>query len=179
MKPRNISDIILPETIEKRIFLIRGHKVMLDSDLAGLYGVTTFNLNKSVKRNLDRFPGDFLFQLTKEEWENLRFQIGISNPQAWGGRRYPPYTFTEQGVSMLSSVLHSKRAVHVNIAIMRAFVKIRETLSLHRELAGKLEELERKIINHDSQIQNIFEAIHELMNPPEKPRKSIGFHPER
>lgn len=118
---------------------------MLDSDLARLYGVTTFNLNKAVKRNLERFPQDFMFQLSSEEFESLIFQIGIPK-QGRGGRRYPPYAFTEQGVAMLSSVLHSKRAVRVNVEIMRAFVRLRELLSTHKDLARKLEELEKKLV---------------------------------
>src|SRR5437870_5079988 len=130
---------VAAEQVERSILLIRGHKVMLDSDLAALYGVETFNLNKAVRRNMDRFPEDFMFQLTKEEAERLRFQIGISKPGR-GGRRYVPYVFTEQGVAMLSSVLRSKRAVHVNIAIMRAFVRLRQILATHKELARKLEE---------------------------------------
>src|ERR1035437_1024513 len=121
---------------------------MLDADLAALYGVTTGNLNKAVKRNLDRFPPDFMFQLTSDEAENLRFQIGISSSD-FGGRRYLPYAFTEQGVAMLSSVLRSKRAVQVNIAVMRAFVQLRQVLSSHAELARKLADLEQRIEGHD------------------------------
>lgn len=179
----SVKVLVPPERIERRIYLIRGHKVMLDSDLAALYGVATFNLNKAVKRNRTRFPHDFMFRLSKKEWDNLRFQIGISNlrpktaTSSWGGRRYRPYAFTEQGVAMLSSVLRSEWAVQVNIAIMRAFVKLRETLALHKDLAKKLEELERKIIHHDAQIQSIFDAIRRLMAPPEKPQRRIGFHP--
>ncbi|MDQ6630756.1 MAG: ORF6N domain-containing protein [Verrucomicrobiota bacterium] len=181
MKPESLNsvntglDIIPVEGIEKSIFLIRGQKVMLDSNLAALYGVETRNLNKAVKRNLDRFPADFMFQLTDEEMANLKFQIGTSS-YAHGGRRKPISAFTEQGVAMLSSVLRSQQAVHVNIAIMRAFVKLRETLSLHKELAHKLAELERKIENHDGSISTLFEAMRQLMMPPEKPEKEIGFH---
>jgi hypothetical protein len=140
-----------------------------------LYRVETKNLNKAVKRNLDRFPADFMFQLTTEEVENLRFQFGTSS-FGHGGRRYAPYVFTEQGVAMLSSVLKSRQAVRVNIAIMRAFVRLRETLSLHKELAHKLAELERKIESHDESISSLFEAMRQLMTPPEKPEKEIGFH---
>jgi len=167
---------LLPiEVIERKILLIRGKKVMLDSDLAELYGVETFNLNKAVKRNIDRFPEDFMFQLTKEEADSLRFQIGMSKTKGRGGRRYLPYAFTEQGVAMLSSVLNSERAVHVNIAIMRAFVKLREILSINKELAHKLAQLERKIEKHDEEIRLIFDAIRQLMTPPEPKRRRIGF----
>lgn len=164
------------EHVEKKIYLIRGHKVMLDGDLAALYGVTTGNLNKAVSRNIDRFPKDFMFRLNQKEYRSLRFQIGILKRGEHS--KYLPRVFTEQGVAMLSSVLRSKRAVQVNIVIMRAFVKLREMVSAHKELALKLEELERKIQSHDAQIQNIFEAIRSLMEPPEKPRRLIGFNPE-
>ena len=146
--------------------------VMLDSDLAELYRVSTYNLNKAVKRNRDRFPEDFCFQLSREEHRILRFQFGISR-QGHGGRRFPPYAFTEQGVAMLSSVLRSKRAVMVNIAIMRAFVKLRELLATHRDLAEKLEALESK---YDTQFKAVFDAIRELMAPPKPVRRRIGFH---
>ena len=163
------------EIIERKIYLIRSQKVMLDSDLAELYGVKTFNLNKAVKRNIDRFPQDFMFQLTKEEADSLRFQIGMSKSEGRGGRRYLPHAFTEQGVAMLSSVLRSERAIHVNIAIMRVFVKLREFLSTHKELAHKLAELERKIERHDEEIKAIFDAIRQLMTPPQKAKRKIGF----
>ena len=167
--------VIVPvEIIEKKIFLIRGHKVMLDSDLAELYGVETKVLVRAIKRNIERFPPDFMFQLTKEEFDNLRFHFGTSSQ--WGGRRYLPYAFTEQGVAMLSSVLRSKRAIQVNIAIMRVFVKLRQILSTHKELAYKLAELERKIERHDEEIKVIFDAIRQLVTPPEKPRRRIGFN---
>ena len=169
-----MKELIPQEVIEKKIYLIRGHKVMLDRELAKLYGVTTFNLNKAVNRNLDRFPEDFMFQLNKNEAQNLIFQFGISR---WGGVRKLPYAFTEQGVAMLSSVLRSKRAIHVNIAIMRTFVKLKQILSTHKELIHKLDELERKIEKHDVAIQSIFEALRQLMaSPPESPRRRIGFH---
>ena len=149
---------------------------MLDSHLAALYGVETKNPNKAVRRNLSRFPADFMFQLTPEELANLKFQIGTSS-STHGGRRKPLSAFTEQAVAILSSVLHSQRAVQVNIAIMRAFVRLRETLSLHKELAHKLAELERKIENRDESTHTLFEAIRQLMTPPaEPPRKEIGFH---
>jgi hypothetical protein len=167
--------LIPADGIERCIFLVRGHKVMLDSHLAALYGVETKQLNRAVRRNLDRFPPDFMFQLAPEELAHLRFRIGTSNVGR-GGRRYAPYAFTEQGVAMLSSVLHSRRAVQVNVAIMRAFVRLREALSLHKELAHKLAELERKIEGHDESIRTLFEAIRQLMTPQETPRKEIGFH---
>ena len=146
---------------------------MLDQDLAQLYKVPTKRFNERVKRNIERFPIDFMFQLTKSEYTVLRSQIVTSKGK--GGRRYLPYVFTEQGVAMLSSVLNSKKAIKVNIQIMRAFVKLREILSTHKELAQKLKELELKIDSHDQQIQSIFEVINQLLIPPEKPKKKIGF----
>lgn len=171
-----MKTIIPIEIIERKIYLIRGQKVMLDSDLAELYGTETFNLNKAMKRNIERFPEDFMFQLMKEEADSLRFQIGMSKTtKGRGGRRYLPYAFTEQGVAMLSSVLNSKRAVQVNIAIMRAFVKLREILSTHKELAHKLKQFENRIERHDEEIKAIFNAIRQLMAPPETKKKKIGF----
>jgi hypothetical protein len=167
------KEVIPIEWIARAILVIRGEKVMLDSDLAALYGVTTGNLNKAVKRNTERFPIDFMFQLDAEEVANLKFQFGISS---WGGRRRFPYAFTEQGVAMLSSVLNSERAVKVNIAIMRAFVKLRGTLDTNRELARKFDELERRVGKHDEEIAAILEAIRQLMAAPAKPRREIGFH---
>ena len=149
---------------------------MLDADLAVLYGVTTFNLNKAVKRNIDRFPKDFMFQLTADETSALRFQIGMSKRKGRGGRRYLPHVFTEQGVAMLSSVLRSKRAIRVNIEIMRAFVLVRQFLATHKELAQKLAGLERNIATHDPQIQAIFEVIRQLMIPSKIKERQIGFH---
>ena len=167
-------DAIVPvEVIEGKIYLIRGQKVMLDSDLAELYGVETFNLNKAVKRNIERFPQDFMFQLTREEYNSLRFQFGILKRGQHS--KYLPYAFTEQGVAMLSSVLRTKRAVQVNIAIMRAFVKLREILSTHKELAHKLAELEQKIEKHDEEIKAVFDAIRQLMAPLEPKKRKIGF----
>jgi len=142
---------------------------MLDKDLAELYEVETKMLNRAVKRNRDRFPGDFMFQLTAEEIDNLRYQNGTSS---WGGRRYSSYAFTEQGVAMLSSVLRSKRAVMVNIEIMRAFVRLRQILGAHADLARKLATLERK---YDSQFKAVFDAIRELMTPPPAKKRPIGF----
>jgi hypothetical protein len=158
------------ERIERSILLIRGHKVMLDADLAGLYGVETKQLVRGVQRNLSRFPHDFMFQLNKEEFENLRCHFGTSSQ--WGGRRYPPYAFTEQGVAMLSSVLKSKRAVQVNIEIMRAFVRLRRILASHADLARKLEALEKK---YDAQFKVVFDAIRQLMTPSEPKKRPIGF----
>jgi len=162
--------IIPAEQIESIILLIRGHKVILDRDLAQLYGVTTGNLNKAVKRNLDRFPNDFMFPLTKEEYESLRFQFGIFKKGQHS--KYLPYAFTEQGVAMLSSVLRSKQAVHVNIEIMRAFVRLRQMLSAYKDLERKLIALEKK---YDEQFKVVFDAIRALMAPTEKSRKKIGF----
>ena len=164
------SSGIPPERIERRILLIHGQKVMLDADLAELYEVETKFLTRAVRRNASRFPEDFMFRLSPQEHENLRCQFVTSS--LWGGRRYPPYAFTEQGVAMLSSVLHSQRAVQVNIAIMRAFVKLREILSSNRELACRLDGMEKK---YDRQFRVVFDAIRELMKPPEKPRRRIGF----
>ncbi len=173
-----MKDLIPHEVVERKIYIIRGHRVMLDSELAQLYGVRTKNLNKAIKRNTERFPEDFMFQLTPDEFESLRFQIGTSK-KGRGGRRYLPLVFTEQGVAMLSSVLQSKRAIQVNIAIMRAFVRLKTILSMHKELAHKLNELERKIEKHDEDICAIFEAIRQLMAPsPEPTKRRIGFHTE-
>ena len=164
-----MNDLVPSEKIEKRIFLLRGQKVMLDADLAELYGVETGALKRAVKRNRERFPEDFMFPLTLQEVGILRCQNGISS---WGGQRFVPYAFTEQGVAMLSSVLKSKRAVQVNIEIMRAFVKLRELIASNKELAKRLDEMEKK---YDSQFKVVFDAIRELMTPlpPTSPR--IGF----
>jgi hypothetical protein len=160
-------------SIERTINFFRGQKVMVDADLARLYQVPTSRLNEQVKRN--RFPKDFMFQLTAEEASSLTSQIAISNPSR-GGRRHRPYAFTEQGVAMLSSVLKSGRAVQVNIAIMRAFVKLREILATHHELAERLEELEGRFQQHDAQIQEVFEAIRALLAPkPDLSKRRIGF----
>lgn len=166
-----MNSVVPAEQIERKIYLIRGHKVMLDSDLAELYEVPTRRLNEQLKRNITRFPADFMFQLTDKEADNLRSQIATSS-SAHGGRRYLPFVFTEQGVAMLSSVLNSERAVQVNIAIMRAFVKLREMIASHKDLARKLDSLEKK---YDAQFKIVFDAIRELMKPPEKPKRKIGF----
>ena len=170
-----MSKKVIPiERIAQRIRHLRGEKVLFDSDLAQLYGVTTGNLNKAVNRNRHRFPSDFMFQRTAEEAKRLIFQFGISKSR--GGRRHMPYAFTEQGVAMLSSVLNSERAVKVNIAIMRAFVRLRQTLETNRELARNFSGLERRVGKHDEEIAAIIEAIRQLMAPAEKPRREIGFH---
>ena len=166
--------IVAIKSAAATICVARGQKVMLDFDLASLYGVTTGNLNKAVKRNRDRFPADFMFQLTAEEAERLIFQFGISKDR--GGRRHLPCAFTEQSVAMLSSVLRSKRALKVNIAIMRAFVKLREMLETNRELARKFSELEKRIGKHDEEISAIIDAIRQLMASPKKPAREIRFH---
>jgi hypothetical protein len=172
------DDSLIPvERIEKAILLIRGQKVMLDRDLAELYGVPTKALNQAVSRNRKRFPRDFAFRLSQEEFENWRSQIVTSNPAAKMGLRRRPYAFTEQGVAMLSSVLRSSRAIEVNIAIMRAFVRLREILATHKDLARKLDELERKFGEHDQKFQLVFEAIRQLMAPSPEPatKRRIGF----
>ena len=184
------KEIIPAEQIALRIRHFRGEKVLLDFDLAALYGVETRVLNQAVRRNADRFPADFMFQLTSEEVEKLSQVVtpsvaghDVSNSSQivmssgkYRGKRYRPYAFTEQGVAMLSSVLNSESAVKMNIAIMRAFVQLRRTLETNRELARKFSELERRIDKHDAEIAVILEAIRQLMAPPEKPRREIGFH---
>lgn len=168
-----MKELIPIEVVERRIFILRGQKVMLSTHLAKLYGVEARALVQAVKRNLDRFPDDFMFQLTENEYKILKSQIVISS---WGGlRRARPYAFTEQGVAMLSTVLNSKKAIHVNIAIMRTFVKLRQILSTHKDLAQKLNDLERKFKKHDQQISAVFDAIRQLMTEPERSKKQIGF----
>src|SRR5580765_6390874 len=168
------KEIIPIERLVQSIRWIRGQKVLFDFDLAALYSVQTKNLNKAVKRNVERFPADFMFQVTSEELRSLRFQIGTSKGR--GGPRYRPYAFTEQGIAMLSSVLNSERAITVNIAIMRTFVKLRQMLEVNHELARKFSELEWRVDKHDEDIAAILEAIRQLMAPSEKPRPEIGFH---
>ncbi|MBI2607088.1 MAG: ORF6N domain-containing protein [Deltaproteobacteria bacterium] len=164
------------QILSQKIFLIRGHRVMLDSDLANLYQVPTFRLNEQVKRNRIRFPADFMFQLSAEEYESLRSQFAILRLGHGKHRKYLPFVFTEQGVAMLSSVLNSERAVLVNIEIMRAFVLVRDLMIGNKELASKLSELERKYETHDAQFKVIFDAIREIMAPvgPLKKRR-IGI----
>ena len=167
--------ILVPqEIVESKIFIFRDKKVMIDKDLAALYGVNVKYLKRQVRRNNDRFPADFMFQLTKEELKNWRCQFGTSNSADKMGLRYPPFAFTEPGVAMLSSVLNSKRAVQVNIQIIRTFIKLREMLLTHAELKRKIEEMEGK---YDQQFQLVFDAIRQLLTPPEKPKRRIGFHP--
>ena len=162
---------VAPAQVQGRIYAVRGQNVMLDSDLARLYGVATFTLNRAVKRNIERFPVDFMFQLTAQEVESLRYQNGISNAGR-GGRRYLPYAFTEQGVAMLSSVLRSGRAVQVNIAIMRAFVPLRGLLTQDSDLARRIIALEQK---YDDQFAVVFEAIRLLIEAPPVPERRMGF----
>ena len=166
----NKAPVISPDQIQTLIYFLRGEKVMLDMNLAELYGVETKALLQAVKRNIVRFPDDFMFQLSMDEYANLRSQFVTSS--AWGGRRRPPYAFTEQGVAMLSSILRSGRAVSVNIEIMRAFVRLRKMLATHADLAKKIELLESK---YDRQFKVVFDAIRQLMTPPDKEQKRIGF----
>lgn len=167
------SPLVPVEQVEQAILLIRGEKVILDADLAALYEVETRVLVQAIKRHQERFPADFMFQLSRVEFDYLRSQSVTSSQ--WGGRRYSPYAFTEQGVAMLSSVLNSPRAIQVNIEIMRAFIRLRRILASHAELARKLENLEKK---YDVQFKVVFDAIRKLMTPPERKRRRIGFHRE-
>jgi phage regulator Rha-like protein len=171
------NELILQKVVEQRIFLIRGKKVMIDRDLADLYGVETKYLNRQVRRNKERFPEEFMFQLTSQEKIEL-----VTNWHRFQSLKHSttlPYAFTEHGVSMLASVLNSKTAVKISITIIKAFVRLREILSSHKELAYKLKELEHKIEKHDEDIQAIFEAIRKLMAPPAvKPKPQIGFRPD-
>ena len=166
------TELTPAERIETKILLLRGQKVILDRDLAVLYGVPTGNLKRAVLRNAERFPEDFMFVLDSQEVTNLICQIGISS-SSWGGTRHAPMAFTEQGVAMLSSVLNSSRAIQVNVAIMRAFVRLRQILASHADLARKLDELEKK---YDGQFRVVFEALRQLMTPhDDPPRSRIGF----
>ena len=173
--PIMVNNLIPKERIENKIYLLRGQKVMLDENLAELYQVPTKRLNECVKRNIKRFPKDFMFQLTGKEIKILRSQFVTSR---YGGRRYIPYVFTEQGVVMLSSVLNSERAIQVNIQIMRTFTRLRRIISSHRQLANKLKQLGKKIDKHDDEIQTIFEAINRLVSIEQKPKRKIGFYVE-
>ena len=187
------TDIVPIQRIAQAIFVLRGQKVMLDYDLATLYGVEARVLNQAVKRNASRFPVDFMFQISAEEMEKVsqvvippaqeRTEKKVTNSsqfvtssRKYRGKRYRPYAFTEQGVAMLSSILNSERAVKVNIAIMRAFVRLRDVLETNRELARKFDELEKRVGKHDEKIDATLEAIRQLMAPPTKPRREIGFH---
>ncbi len=185
------ASALLPEHVARSILVVRGHKVLLDEQLAGFYGVPTKALVQAVKRNIERFPEDFAFQLTGDEWDVLKSQLAASNLRSQsvtsssashGGRRYAPYAFTEQGVAMLSSVLRSPRAVEVNIQIVRAFVRLRQLLSAHEELAQRLTKLEEQMRQRDhvvtQQFQQVFALLDRLFNPPNPPRRRIGFHPE-
>jgi len=173
----NKEVILSDKEIENKIYLVRGQKVMLDNDLAELYEVDTKRLNEQVKRNIDRFPKDFMFQLNEKEVDILRSQIATSS--SWGGRRTLPYVFTEHGVLMLSSVLNSPRAVQVNIRIMRIYVKIRELISLNKDILFKLEKIEKNISRHDEEIQLVFKYLKQLLNNPDPPRKKIGYKTAR
>jgi len=170
------SIVVAEESIISKIYLIRGKKVMIDRDLAGLYGVETKQLKRQVRRNIDRFPDDFMFELNEDEFQEWRSQFGTSNEGDKMGLRYAPYVFTEQGVAMLSSVLNSERAIKVNIQIMRIYTKMRELLLTHKDILLKLEQLERQVVQNSEDIQMIFAALKELLNPPqEPPRPRIGF----
>lgn len=166
------QDLIVQERIAKSIYLIRNQKVMMDSELAEMYGVETSALNQAVKRNIDRFPEDFMFQISTDEWANLKSQFVTSS---WGGRRTPPYVFTEQGVAMLSSVLKSQTAIQVNISIMRVFVKMRQWASSYEELSRRIEELSTIQGDQNEHIRNIYQIIEELVKPELTERKPIGF----
>ncbi len=169
-KQTKSTKILIPqEYIENKILVIRGHKVMLDRDLADLYGVETRHLTRQVRRNQDRFPDDFLLTLTQKEFTDLKCHFGTSS---WGGTRKLPFAFTEHGILMLSSVLNSKRAIQVNIQIMRTFTKLRELMATHKDLRRKIETMEKK---YDHQFRIVFEAIKKLLDPPEKPKGKIGF----
>ena len=176
MSKKEIKEVSVPiEKITGKIYLIRGQKVMLDRDLAELYQVETKQLKRAVRRNIDRFPADFMFELTKAELENWRCQFGTSKSET-KGLRYKPLVFTEQGVAMLSSILRSKRAVQVNIQIMRAFNQLRKMLATHKDLKRKIEAMEKK---YDEQFRIVFEAITQLIEEDEKPKKKIGYIKER
>jgi ORF6N domain len=179
------QELIIQERIAKSIYLIRNQKVLLDSELAEMYGVETKRLNEQVRRNMDRFPEDFMFQLSNEEWENLKSQIATSSEDdslrsqfvtsSWGGRRTPPFVFTEQGVAMLSSVLKSPAAIQVNISIMRIFVKMRQWAANYEDLLQKIDELAQNQSEHNEHIRNIYQIIEELVKPAIAERKPIGF----
>ncbi|MCU0872605.1 MAG: ORF6N domain-containing protein [Pirellulaceae bacterium] len=174
-KKKTNSSLIPAERIERAIVFLRGQKVMLAADLASLYGVDTGQLVRAVKRNLDRFPDDFAFQLTRKEFTNLKCQFGISS-SGWGGQRTLPWAFTEHGVAMLSSVLRSPQAVAVNIEIMRAFVRLREILGSHADLARRLDELERQFREHDEQFAVVFDALRQLLESPQTEPPEVGYH---
>ena len=168
-----MSEIIPQEILEKKIYLIRQQKVMIDRDLAQLYGVETKALTRAVRRNIDRFPVDFMFKLTNQEVINLKRQFGTSS---WGGTRKLPLVFTENGIAMLSSVLRSKTAIHVNIQIMRTFTKLRELMATHKDLKRKIDQMEKK---YDDQFHVVFDAIRNLMTPPEPKKQKIWFNRDK
>lgn len=174
MAKKELQVLVAEQKILNRIYVIRGEKVMIDQDLAEMYGVETKQLKRQVKRNIDRFPKDFMFELTKKEFENLRSQIGTSS---WGGTRYMPMAFTEQGVAMLSSVLNSKTAIEVNIRIIRVFTKLREYALTHKEILMQLAKLEKEVKGNSKDIENIFMVLKELIEKQSKPvpRNKIGF----
>jgi len=173
-KGDNIGQSLVPvEAIAQAILMLRGQRVILDADLARLYGTTTKRLNEQVRRNAERFPLDFVFQLTEEETESLRSQIATSKGR--GGRRYQPYAFTEHGALMAASVLNTPRAVEVSVYVVRAFIRLREILYSHADLAHKLDELERRVDRHDEEIGALIEAIRQLLAPPDSPNRKLGF----
>ncbi len=174
MAKKELQALVAEQKILNRIYVVRGEKIMLDRDLAEMYGVETKQLKRQVKRNIDRFPKDFMFELTNKEFENLRSQIGTSS---WGGTRYMPMAFTEQGVSMLSSILNSKTAIEVNIRIIRVFTKLREYALTHKEILLQLVKLEKEVKGNSKDIENIFMVLKELIEKQQKPpaRNKIGF----
>ncbi|MGB3851600.1 MAG: ORF6N domain-containing protein [Tunicatimonas sp.] len=183
MSKKNTAEINIPEeVIVSKIYLIKGHKVMLDSDLAELYDVPTRRLNEQVKRNQDRFPDDFMFTLTTEEWQDLKSQNATStgvSAKSWGGRRTLPNAFTEHGVLMLSSVLNSQQAIKTNIQIMRIYNKMRQMLITHQDLLLKFNELEARVGKHDQSISQIFAYLKQLLQEQSEPREPIGFKPTK
>ena len=179
VRVRNNPEIIIPdEQVISKIYLIRGKKIMLDEDLAQLYQIDTRRLNEQVKRNNSRFPEDFMFQLSREEFENLMSQFATSSQpaaQGWGGRRKLPYAFTEQGVAMLSGVLKTAIAIRVHIQIIRIFAKLKEILVMHKDILLQLEKIENKLTGHDEDLQKVFKYLKQLLNSPQVPRRKIGF----
>jgi ORF6N domain-containing protein len=173
MQNTSITATLPASAISHKIYFLRKTRVMLDSDLASLYGVTTFNLNKAVRRNIRRFPKDFMFRVTASELDSLIFQTGISKKKGRGGSRYLPFAFTEHGVAMLSSVLRSDRAVQVNVAIMRAFLQLRAMLATHQDLRRKITEMEKR---YDSKFHAVFATLRQMLEVPISPKRQIGFH---
>jgi len=173
MSKKSATDLMIPdEVVISKIYLIRGQKVMIDKDLAELYGVETKQLKRQVRRNIERFPEDFMLELNKEEFDNLRSQIGTSR---WGGTRYAPMAFTEQGVAQLSTVLSSERAIQVNIGIIRIFTKVRKMLLTHKDLLLKMEKIDRELAKQGKSIKIIFEYLNQLIAEKEKPSRQIGY----